>query len=538
MACGCYKLYEGGICVSAINILDVTLRDGGIVNNFNFGEGNMKSILMALENSGIKFIELGYLEKNTGTERGRSQYCDEKVIEKYFLTQKKPGVTYFTMIDYGKFDIGKLGERSENGIDAIRLAFHKRNYYEALPLYDELSQKGYDVYMQPMVTLHYTNDELKRLVDTVNEMNIKGVYFVDTFGQMQQPDVERIALLFDERLKPGIAIGFHSHNNIQMAYSNAITFLKLPIVRDRMIDSSVMGMGRGAGNLNTELILSYLNKYYGGQYTIPPLLNVMDTVLEPIRAQYPWGYASEYYLSSISDCSPIYANYYHEKQVLSMEQLNELLGMLKGEKRISFDKEYAEIIYRQYNGKEPYNDNRSIETIKAEFFGKTVCVLAPGKSLKDEQDKVKEVIKRSDITVSLNCDPFGSDYELTTRISVFHEALNAGKTIIAPSSVTRTQDRNIHIIDYFKWITVDDETYDSAGFMILNLLAALGVKEIYLAGFDGFDVNVNKNYFDESLKRSFSPESIAKKNRVFGKFVMEKQKLHSISFVTKTIYEN
>ena len=72
-----------------------------------------------------------------------------------------------------------------------------------------------------------------------------------------------------------------------------------------MLDASIMGMGRGAGNLNTELILSHLNQYYQGQYVIPPLLNVMDTVISLIRDQFPWGYSVEYYLSSINDCSPI-----------------------------------------------------------------------------------------------------------------------------------------------------------------------------------------------------------------------------------------
>ena len=101
-----------------IEVLDVTLRDGGIVNNFCFGEENMKKIVSALESSGVKRIELGYLEKNTGTERGRSQYCNEKVIEKYLLTEKKPGVTYLAMMDYGKFDVDALGDSTPGGIDA------------------------------------------------------------------------------------------------------------------------------------------------------------------------------------------------------------------------------------------------------------------------------------------------------------------------------------------------------------------------------------------------------------------------------------
>ena len=102
-----------------IKVLDVTLRDGGIVNDFRFGERNIKKIIHTLENAGAKMIELGYLEKNTGTRRERSQYCNEKVIEQYVLTSKKPGVSYLAMFDYGKFDVDTLG-----GKDRRR---HRRN---------------------------------------------------------------------------------------------------------------------------------------------------------------------------------------------------------------------------------------------------------------------------------------------------------------------------------------------------------------------------------------------------------------------------
>ena len=105
-----------------IKVLDVTLRDGGIVNNFEFGEENIVNILSAVEDSGVTFIELGYLEKNTGSVSGRSQYINEKVVPQYVLKDKKPGVTYSVMFDYGKFDVDSLENRTESGVDAIRFA--------------------------------------------------------------------------------------------------------------------------------------------------------------------------------------------------------------------------------------------------------------------------------------------------------------------------------------------------------------------------------------------------------------------------------
>ncbi len=522
--------------MSSVAILDVTLRDGGIVNDFNFGERNMQNILSAIEDAGIQYVELGYLEKNTGTERGRTQYINETVIERFFLKEKKPGVTYFAMFDYGKFDVDSLHDRTKGGIDAIRLAFHKRNFHDVLPLYRAISQKGYDVYMQPMVTLHYSWEELEELAAAANEMDIKGFYFVDTFGQMQQSDIERLSRFFDQRLRPDIALGFHSHNNIQMAYANAITFLRLPMDRDKMLDSSIMGMGRGAGNLNTELILSHLNQYYGGKYVIPPLLNIIDTVIGLIKKQFPWGYSVEYYLSSINDCSPIYASYYYNKHMLSVKGLNELLGTLEGERRISFNQQYAEEKYRYYNGKTPFDDTATIEDLRKIFFDKTVCVLAPGKSLTKEKEKIQQAIKAADISVSLNCSVFNVEYELCTKEERYRTALKAGKDIIVPSSVTRTVNPRTRVIDYYKWITVDEETHDSAGYIILNLLAALGAKKILLAGFDGFSVDLGENYYDDMLKKDLSLEQVKHLNHAFRAFLLGKQNGCDITFITDSIY--
>lgn len=522
--------------MGSINILDVTLRDGGIVNNFNFGERNMKCILSAIEDSQIKYIELGYLEKNTGTMRGRTQYCNESVIEQFFLKQKKHGVTYFAMMDYGKFDVESLHDRSDGGIDAIRLAFHKRNFYDAMPLYDAISAKGYDVYMQPMVTLHYSESELEELVSAANKTKIKGLYFVDTFGQMQQPDIERLTHFFNQRLRPDIALGFHSHNNIQMAYANAIAFLRIPTKRDKMIDASIMGMGRGAGNLNTELILSHLNQYYQGQYVIPPLLNVMDTVISLIKNQHPWGYSAEYYLSSINDCSPIYASYYYNKHMLPIEKLNELLGTLEGENRISFNKEYAEEKYREYNGRKPIDDTKVVSLLKTVVAGKTVCVIAPGISLKKQENKVIEAIQKADVTISLNCDVFETDYELITREEIYTSAFMSGKKLIVPSNVVSNGGDHIYVIDYFRWISIDQETRDSAGYLIINLLTGLGAKKILLAGFDGFAIDPNENYYDESLKRILSPEQVENLNKAFDGYIKGKQKDYDITFITDSIY--
>ena len=170
--------------MNSIKVLDVTLRDGGCVNNFNFGQAYMDMILEALENSGVDFIELGYLDEKNGTEQGRTQYNNERVIYQHFLKHKKPGVTYVAMMDYGKFDPNGMEERTPNGIDGIRIAFHKKDWRDVIQLARGIINKGYQVYIQPMLTMRYTDAELLQLIDAVNTQlpDAAGFYIVDSFG--------------------------------------------------------------------------------------------------------------------------------------------------------------------------------------------------------------------------------------------------------------------------------------------------------------------------------------------------------------------
>ena len=112
--------------MNSLKVLDVTLRDGGCVNDFNFGQTYMEKILAAQEEAGVDVIELGYIDEKNGTDSGRTQYSSERVIPRCILKNKKQGITYVAMMDYGKFDVDKLEKRTENGIDGIRMAFHKK----------------------------------------------------------------------------------------------------------------------------------------------------------------------------------------------------------------------------------------------------------------------------------------------------------------------------------------------------------------------------------------------------------------------------
>lgn len=528
--------------MNSIRVLDVTLRDGGCVNDFNFGQAYMNKILSGLEQSGVDIIELGYIDTNNGSAEGRTKFCDEKVITKHFLHTKKPGTTYVAMFDFGKFDPDNLQPYTSNGIDGLRIAFHKKDRFNMIPFARKVLEKGYQVFIQPMTIMRYTDSELLEFIDTVNRElpEASAFYIVDSFGEMRMDDLKRLMHLVDHNLLPQIPMGFHSHNNLQLSYSNAVTLLQFFTQREIIIDSAILGMGKGAGNLNTELFVEHLNLYYQKQYRIAPLLEVIDKVLNTLRAEYYWGYSIEYYLSSINHCTPSYAAHFYKKHMLGVDQVAELLGMISEDKKVSFDKDYAEQLYLEYNARNIGNDDAAVSALKARIAGHSVLVIAPGKSSASAQKLAEPLLNDNEtISVSLNAfDLYETDYVLTTRSDAFEAASKAQKNIIVTSGVCNISDAaNISVIDYKKWIEIDDGVHDSSGVIALKLLKACGAKELLLVGFDGFTVDINQNYYDMTMRNPVAESQAIKRNTYFSKFIQQLRESVPVRFLTPSLYE-
>ena len=529
--------------MNSIKVLDVTLRDGGCVNDFNFGQVYMEQILAAQEASGVDVIEMGYIDEVKGTTSGRTQYINEQVISECFLKKKKPGVTYVAMMDYGKFNVDNLKPCTKDSIDGLRVAFHKKNMHDIIPLGRKIIEKGYKLFIQPMITLRYSDAELLELIDMVNKElpDASGFYIVDSFGEMRPNDMNRALNLVDHNLIPTMLLGFHSHNNLQMSYSNACAMLQFPTNRDIMLDASIMGMGKGAGNLNTELLLEHLNLYYGKNYKISPLLEVIDKVINQLHSEFYWGYAPEYYLSSANHCTPSYAAHFYNKHMLPIDQVGELLSMIDEGKKISFDKNYAEELWRSYNENKQVDDTSVVSELKTALAGKRVLLVAPGKSIAAHKEKIDEIIKEQDVvSIGLNLtEPFEVDYMMTTRQDVYETAVAAGKTVITTSNVSKGARGKIKILNYKNWIEISDgRTHDSSSVITLNLLKSCDVKEILLAGFDGFMVNINENYSDPNLRRPVSVEQVERRNAYYKRFIGEIAETGmTVTFVTPSKYQ-
>lgn len=526
-----------------IHVVDVTLRDGGCVIDFNFGLKNMNAILDALNASKVDCIEVGYINQTKGTRENRTQFQDEQAIIP-FLQSKKKDATYLAMIDYGTFDVDKLAPKTETGIDGIRLAFHKKNFRDIGRIGRIVIEKGYRFFVQPMITLRYSDGELLELIELVNKElpDAAGFYVVDSFGEMRHNDVIRALNLVDHNLNQNIPIGLHSHNNLQMSYANAISLLQFPTTRDLYLDSSIMGMGKGAGNLISELLLEHLNLYYGGNYEISPLLNVIDTVLDGIRSTSYWGYSAEYYLSAVNHCTPTYAQHFHNKHMLPINEISELLGKIEESKKISFDRTYADEIYRAYLSQK-VDDAEVLSELTRIFAQRTVLVLVPGRSIETQQQKILGYIREhSPIVLAINAvhQEIPADYVFISnrrRYKAFCESTSAQAqfSVICTSNITPSGQYGEYLVNYSDYTCSDPVIESNAGMMALNLLLKLGVKNLVLAGFDGFGV---EQHAKDTQADPMTYQEWNSLNQSIGGHIQKIAQMATVEFLTASNYSH
>ena len=314
--------------MSKIEILDCTLRDGGYCNNWQFGEKNIRSIVNNLLEANIDIIECGFITQKCEEDKDRTQFVSFEDVAKV-IPSNRENKLLVAMINYGEYPIENIPECDGNSVDGIRVAFHKRDRNSALEYCKQIKSKGYKVFVQGMVTLSYSDEEFVDFIKQVNEFEPFAFYIVDSFGMMKRKDLIRLFYIVEHNLSDNVIIGFHSHNNMQLAYSNAVALTQVQTNREIIVDSSVYGMGRGAGNLNTELFTEFLNDNFDGRYVLQPLLNIIDDILDDFYRKNYWGYSLPNYLSAKNNAHPNYAGYLNDKKTLTVEDMENIFQLMR-----------------------------------------------------------------------------------------------------------------------------------------------------------------------------------------------------------------
>ena len=519
--------------MSNIKVLDCTLRDGGYINNWNFGEKNIKKIIKNLILAKLDFVECGFLKPLT-FDKEKTFYPNYNFLEN-ILPDNYNNTKFTLMINYGEYPLENLPICDNKNI-ALRIVFKKDEKENAIFYCKELINKNYNVFVNPMHTNTYSSSELLELIEMVNKINPLGFTIVDTTGAMKEKDILTTFYLVDENLDKNISLCFHSHNNLQLSFSNAQCLMKVCKDRELIIDSTVFGMGRGAGNLCTELLTQYINDNYNGNYDIIPILKIVDEQINPIFAKTPWGYSVPYYLAATNHCHPNYAKYLVDKQTVPVEIINKLLQNIPDEKKSSFDATLIKQIYLD-NFSNSIDDTATLDYLKNLLFQKEILILAPGKSLVYEKEKINEfIIKEKPFIISLNYIPdnYNEDLVFITNMKRFTSLNNYHIPLVVSSNI-ENPPKNAKVINYSSYLN-DSKMFDNVALILLNLFIKIGIKKVHFAGLDGFSNIPSENYFDNKLINNAKVSEFDERNEIMSEELSKISKYINITFITKTLY--
>ena len=490
-----------------IALLDCTLRDGAYITGGNFGSSAIKGIIKNLQDARVEIIECGWL-KDAPHEEGSTYYHIPSDMEKYLLCKRKE-VEYVAMIDWDRYNVDNLPVYDGKSIDAVRVVFPHGKHKEGIEIGKRIREKGYKVYFQAANTLAYSEEDLKELVLDMNEFKPVALSVVDTFGAMFESDLDRILNVVDENLLPEIKLGFHAHNNQQLAFALSMHFVETlgKTRRKCIVDSTLCGMGRGAGNTTTELISNYLNRKQHCNYDLDAVMDAIDKYMQEFSERFSWGYSTPYFIAGIYQCHVNNIAYLLDNHRTNSKDMRNIIASLSSSERRKYDYDILEKKYLD-NQNHLVDDKKTIDTMAEKLKGRDVVLLCPGSSLISQYDKIKKYIDDNNpvvIGVGGIVDRYAYDYLFFANHARYEYAQESYPDMfgrspkILLSNIKTSGNEDEFIVNFGRVIKQGWKYFDNPAISALRLMDELGLNSVSIAGFDAFKNEYNESYADKSI---------------------------------------
>ena len=519
-----------------VNILDCTLRDGGYINDWNFGLDAIRNIVRKLIEAEADYIEIGFL-RNCEYSPDRTLFNNIREM-KHILPSNKGRSKLVAMALHNLYDINKL-DYNDGTLDLIRITFHNYDIDEGLSFVSKVMKKGYHVSCNPINIMGYADKDLINLIEKVNKIQPAVFSIVDTFGSMMMNDLLRIYSIVEHNLDKSIKIGLHLHENLGLAFSLAQTFLSMKsIERQCIIDGSLYGMGRVPGNLSIELLMDYLNKFEGMHYHVDSVYDAINDYIENIKAREQWGYSMAYALSAKYNLHRNYSEYLLEKGKLRTKDINYILASVEESKKTTFDKKYIESLYEKYQNIS-VDDVEDRERIKSLITGRNILLLAPGHTLKSHEGIIRKYIRDNNpVIISVNFADlmYGAALSFFTslrRYSQYRDQIKS-KQLIISSNISMETNEEFAVVDYYRLSCDESGLFDNSMIMALRLLSEIGLSNVAVAGFDGFAQD-EENYLSGDKGNTMNHS--ASENHEIASFVYKLQQVIKVHFITPSKYQ-
>ena len=470
-----------------ISLLDCTLRDGGYINDWQFGEECIKTFSHKIAMAGVEIVEVGFI-KGDSFNPNRSVFPDVESIRP-MIEPKIHGLMYVGMLDMSApIPLDRITPYDGKSIDGIRVIFKKSKIEEAYVYCKRIKELGYKLFVNFVGTDLYSDEEFIKGIEKFNPLEPYAMSIVDSFGLIKRKHFLRLVYLADNNMRQGIVLCYHAHNNLQQAFGNAEALVELNLKRDICIDACVFGMGRGAGNLNLELFAEYMNENYNTHYRVEPMLELMDEYLSDIYKNRFWVYSLPLYLSASTGCHPNYAIYLAEKNTLPVKSFNELLRSIPAEEKANFSRDKAERFYQEYQ-QNYVDDSAVLAELTKEIAGRNVLLVANGGSVAQSQETINEYIySHQAIVIAVNFAEaqFPINYVFCGNGRRYSKIEGRTDAALILTSNVKTSDNNARVINYASLMSVLPAISNNSGLMALRFLMSLGVKRVAVAGMDGY----------------------------------------------------
>lgn len=525
-----------------IQLLDCTLRDGGYVNDWEFGHDTLLSVFQRLVSAGVDLIEVGFLDERRPYDSNRSIFPDTKSVDKIWGGIDKGSSMAVGMIDFGTCPIENLQPCSESYLDVIRVIFKKEKMHAAMEYCREVKKLGYKVCSQLVSVTAYNDEELLQVIELVNDVKPYAVSMVDTYGLLDPTWLLHIYSILDAHVDKDIAIGFHAHNNLQLGYANARAFVAKETDRAILVDGTLFGMGKSAGNAPLELVAKYLNEESGRHYDINAMMEAIDESVNQFYAKSPWGYKTFFYTSSLNKCHPNYVQYYQNKGSLSPTKLNKILSEIEPQpKKLLYDEKLAEELYQKFVSEE-FHDEEEFKKLSEMFAGKNILLIGPGKNIVLQKDKVEKYIaEKHPVKIAINYIPeiMDVDYIFLTKPNRYEQMTTALQgvdvRVIATSNMEQKNEPFDYVINREPLLEKTGKIKDNSFLMLLQILQNAGVKQVACAGLDGYSARED-NYASPEMEYGFVKKEADYLNEHIKNVLHHKYSDMQIEFITFSQY--
>lgn len=487
-----------------IQLLDCTIRDGGYVNNWDFPLPFARALYRALSASRVGWMELGFFDP--GYVGGNPwRHVARATVDA--VVGGEPGARISLLLNYGSARAEDLPPAEETGVHMLRVATHRADRMKACELAAAAHERGYFATVNLMGISRYSRQEIASLPGLFNEYRgrVDCFYLADSFGSLLPA---RTRELFDVlRFGTDAALGFHPHNNLQLAFANSLEAMAAGAA---VVDGSILGMGRGGGNLFLESALAYLEREYPGEFDLLPVLRFAEIHMPPLRRAHEWGYSLTNLLSGVLDCHPNYPAELLRYKNNAADDAYHVLRGIPADKLARFDAEFLRRFVRDYQQRHVRNRDVRITSRLAELVeahDRRALLICGGPSVRAFESQIRSLAGRGGhavVSVNTPDSPVPPDavfFGNRRRLLQYQSQLGGPLEVVIGPLISRQSVIDLLEGDYshlsFEPLFAPAEVAlpTNSGIEAVYGLVELGFRTILIAGMDGFDFGTSQYHY-------------------------------------------